>query len=128
MSVASDLVNVLERNPWVAAAVPGGCHPLVLPQGCALPAVRYQVIDSPLEATHDGPTSLTHPRIQLTVHARTYAECEQAAKAIRLTLHGQRRMGLGPTLLANEGIDDYDTELRQYMRHIDVIAWREGEH
>jgi hypothetical protein len=110
----------------VAAAVTGGLHPLVLPQGCALPAIRYQMIDNPLEATHDGPTSLEHPRIQLTIHAATHAACEQASKALKLALHAQRRMGQAASFVTNE-IDDYDTELRQFMRHVDVIAWREGD-
>lgn len=126
MSVASDLVTVLRNTHSVAVAVPGGIHPLVLPQGCTLPAIRYQVIDDPQEATHDGPTTLEHPRIQLTVHALTHAECERAGQAIKLTLHGQRRIG-GASFMANGGIDDYDMELRQYMRHMDVIVWREME-
>lgn len=126
MSTTTDLVALLRNNPWVSAAVPGGFHPLVLPQGTTLPAIRYQQIDNPLEATHDGPTTLEHPRVQLTVHAKSHAEVERAAKALKLALHAQRRMGPGPSFVVNE-VDGYDTELRQYMRHVDVIAWREGE-
>lgn len=126
MSLASDLVAVLRNAPWMAAAVPGGIHPLVLPQGCTLPAIRYQMIDNPVEATHDGPTALEHPRIQLTIQAATYAEIERAAKGLRLVLHAQRRTGQGPVFVVNE-VDDYDVELRQYVRHVDVIVWREGE-
>lgn len=122
--MTSNLVTRLRNNPWVAAQTPGGIHPLVLPQGCGLPAIRYQQIDNPLEATHDGPTTLEHPRIQLTIQALTYAEIERVTKALRLALHAQRLAG--PTFVVNV-IDDYDTELRQYVRHVDVIAWREGE-
>lgn len=122
-SIVVDLVTALENTAAVAALVGARIYPLTLPQKVTLPAIRYQLIDSPLDMSHSGPTDLVHPRIQLSVHAATHLAASQVIWALKTALHGRTIVG-GPSFV-EEGPEDYEPETQQFMQHLDVIIWRE---
>lgn len=124
MSVTTDLVAVLQALPAVTALLGERVYPLTLPQGVTLPALWYQQIDDPPELSHSGPAAISHPRVQLTIHAATYAAALAVAAVLRATLHGSARWGPGcASWIANEW-DDYDPETQHFIRIVDVIVWR----
>lgn len=65
-------------------------HPLRLPDAPTFPAITYQEIDAPIDATHDetAANALTHSRYQFDAWSTTYAGSVALAKAIFDTLHG----------------------------------------
>lgn len=65
-------------------------YPQDLPQGVTLPAITYQLVSNPVEATHDESpgSSLSHPRVQITAWSTTHLGSVTLAAAIFSALHG----------------------------------------
>jgi hypothetical protein len=124
MSATTDLVHVLKALPSLTALVGERIYPVTLPQGVTLPAIRYMQIDNPPELSHSGSSELSHPRIQLTAVASTYATAEAIAEALKLALHGSQRWGPGCVSWIASDVDGYEPETGLYMRHVDVLMWR----
>lgn len=124
MSVTTDLVNVIRALPTLTALVGERFYPLTLPQNVVLPAIRYQQISEPPELTHSGPADISRPRIQLTIHASTYATAAAIGAALRAALHGSQRWGAGRVSWIENEWDEYEPDLEQYVRFVDVMIWR----
>ena len=122
-SIVADLVSALENAAAVSALVGARIYPLTLPQGVTLPAIRYQLISSPLDASHSGATALEHPRIQFSVYASTHLTASRVSRAVSNALHAKEIAG-GPSFV-DLGPEDYDPETELFIRHLDVTIWRE---
>jgi len=115
VSYVTDLVAYLQAMPAIAALVGTRIYPLVIPQRDTLPALRYQRIDTPRERSHSGSSHLAHPRIQLSVHALTYAETEAIATVLRTVLDGTAGVPrAGACAIVNE-VDDYDPDSNGFL-------------
>ncbi len=128
MTVEEDLVRVLQVNAGVSALVSERIYALSLPQRVTLPAIRYQVISTSPEVAHNGPSGLQRNRIQLTVHAATYASAQAVAGALRRALDGRKGLfGPGTCCFVTNDLADYDVDSRHFMRHVDVEPWHREE-
>ncbi len=122
--VEADLVRYLEANAGVSALVGDRIYPLMIPERATLPAIRYQGISMGSEVAHTGPSGLARHRIQLTVHAATYAIAQAVATALRRALDGKKGMfGAGSSCLVANDVPAYEEESGQYLRHVDVEPW-----
>lgn len=120
----SDLLAVLEGNAGVSALVGARIYPLILPQRVTLPAIRYQVISTLPQPTHNGASGLRQYRIQLSVHAATYSAAQAVAEALHTALDGKKAVfGSGTSCTVANDVPGYDEESGQYMRHVDVEPW-----
>lgn len=119
-----DLVAVLAANVGVSALVGARIYPLILPQRVTLPAIRYQVISTIPQPTHNGASGLRQYRIQLSVHATTYSSAQAVAEALYTALDAKKAVfGSGTSCTVVNDVPDYDEESGQYMRHVDVAPW-----
>ena len=84
------LYGKLSTTAGITALCSTRIYPLDLPPSVTLPAVTYQIIDAPIEATHDeaAGSSLVYARHQITSWATTYAASVALAKQIHLALQG----------------------------------------
>lgn len=120
----SDLLAVLEGNAGVSALVGARIYPLILPQRVTLPAIRYQVISTIPQPTHNGASGLRQYRIQLSVHAATYSAAQAVAEALHTALDAKKAVfGSGTSCTVANDVPGYDEESGQYMRHVDVEPW-----
>ncbi len=124
MSMEADLLAVLEANAGVSALVGARIYPMVLPQRVTLPAIRYQVISTIPQPTHNGPSGLRQYRLQLSVHAATYSSAQAVAEALYTALDGKKAIfGSGTSCTVVNDVSDYEETSGQYMRHVDVQPW-----
>jgi hypothetical protein len=80
-SFGEAFMTLLTAEPSVAAVMPGGIWPLVLPPDADLPAVRMTgASEVPIQTT-EGPSTPEH-RIQLDCYADTYTGAEDLHAAI----------------------------------------------
>ena len=62
--------------------------PGLIPAKTPLPAVGFQVIGTTRDNTQDGPDGLPARRLQLTIDAISWDDCEKVSNALRILLHG----------------------------------------
>lgn len=84
------LVTRLTTTAAVTALIGTRMHPLRLPDTPAFPAITYQAISAPINATMDESSgnALTHARYQVDCWAINYAGSVALAKAVFDALHG----------------------------------------
>lgn len=120
----ADLLAVLEANVGVSALVGARIYPMILPQRVTLPAIRYQVISTIPQPTHNGASGLRQYRIQLSVHAATYSAAQAVAEALHAALDGKKAIfGSGTSCTVANDVPGYEEESGQYVRHVDVEPW-----
>jgi len=125
--MASDLYARLTA----IAPLPGGWHPLRIPDGAALPAGVYQRISGvPYATTHGGGTDLKSRRFQLTVYSERYEEGRVAAATVAAALNGTRSAWASgedvSAMLADEA-EDVDPDPRGLFRQrVDVMLGSEA--
>lgn len=118
------LVAILEADAGVGALVSARIYPLELPERVTLPAIRYQRISTSPEAAHTGDSGLARARLQLTVHAATYASAAAVAEALRAALHGKKGLfGAGSASFVANDVSDREETSGQYVRHVDIEVW-----
>lgn len=89
--IQTDLLAYLKAQCPTAANRVYHSH---LPQTVTLPALTYQVIDQPRELSHNGPTGLAMPNIQVDTWAALPSTAATLAREVRLALDGyQGTMG-----------------------------------
>lgn len=61
-------------------------YPLAVPEsGAVYPNVVYQTISTVQIRSHEG-VEMERPRVQLSVHAKTYIQCVQTAQTVKSAL------------------------------------------
>jgi len=134
IDVEQALVYKLVNTTAVSNLVGTRVHALRLPDTATLPAVTYQEISAPIEATHDEATTnaLTHSRHQFSAWATSYSACVALAKAIFDTLHGFSGVVTSgadsftiQACLRAARRKDFDPETGLYWISQDFITWYE---
>ncbi|MBI2758792.1 MAG: DUF3168 domain-containing protein [Chloroflexi bacterium] len=106
-------------------------YPQQLPQGVTLPAIRYQKISDPSDATMTGPSALRHPRYQLDCYAdgdNAYLSAAALADQVITALDGYSGVMSGITVFASfqqDTRDNYDTETGRFWQSVDLIIWHQ---
>ncbi len=120
----SVLVAYLEANPGVSALVAGRIYPQRLPPRVTLPAIRYQRISTRPEVAQTGPSNLGRVRVQLTVHAATYAGAAAVVTALRRALDGTKGLfGAGTSCFVINDLAGVEDESGQFVRYVDIEPW-----
>lgn len=128
--IEEDFVKYLGDDPEVSGIVADRIEPLTRDPNTPLPAIVYQVIDTPREESHAGPSGLAHPRIQLGCISKSYMEAKEIAKAIRFSVDGFRGSMNGRTIFrakVDGEQDDHDSVAEEYRRIVDVVLWHREE-
>jgi len=104
-------------------------YPSALPQGVALPAIRYFLVSDPPEHTHSGPSQLHHPKYQLdcvAVGDEGYRDAHRLASQVIALCDGYAGLMGDYTVHAgfkDEKRDNYDPETGRHTAQVDVILW-----
>ena len=102
--------------------------PFRIPLNAALPAVAYQVIDSPLKKSHTGSSHLARSRVQFTCHGETLLQAEAVAAQIATCWDGVRGNFLGLRLdgaFPESARQEYSETHEAAVVRLDVIFWHE---
>lgn len=120
MAVLETLVyQVLRDHAGVSALVSGRVYPLMLPQGCALPAISYQRVSTDHVASMDGYSGLERVRVQIDVMASTYA----GAKALATQVMSAMNSTLLFKCVPDSQIDMLENDESTYRVSIDFMVW-----
>lgn len=87
-AIGISLFSHLSGHAGLAALVDSRVYPIVAPQDPERPYLTYQLISRESEPTHDGPSGLDNPRLQIDTWASTYVEAGQVAKQVRAAMDG----------------------------------------
>ena len=120
MTIETDVFSRLTTFPGLTALVGTRCYPVRLPQNPILPAVSFFKVSNPRVFSHDGDSSLQHPRYQFSSWAETYAEAWAVAEQIRLAMQGEWGAGIG---IYRNAVDLFDTEAEWYHIPVDIEIW-----
>jgi len=109
MSFDADFRRFLIDDPGVGEIIGDRLYPLVLPQGCILPAATYQEISGTRDHTMDGPSGIASLRVQITTFAVEKKLAKELANRIRLALDGAYGLlGAGTSVQRIELLDAHD--------------------
>jgi|WetSurSiteA1Bulk_404760.scaffolds.fasta_scaffold19697_2 hypothetical protein len=78
----------LLSDPTVFGLVATRIYPSMLPQAVTLPAISYFRVSTGRLLSHDGPSGLEHPLLQLDMWAESYDVAKALAAAVREALDG----------------------------------------
>ena len=112
----------------VAALIGTRMYALILPQNPTMPALTYTIFGAGGILSHDGPSGLENPTVQIDAWGTTYSDAFELAEAVRVRLNGYS--GLLDTVHA-QGIflvrkrDSYENESELYRRSTDFELWNE---
>ena len=101
------------------------------PQETAKPYLVINKIDGPREHSHDGSSSLAHPRFQLTAFAETYSGAKNIISAVQTALQGYSgTMGGESGVAVGAVLYEDETDLERggqglYGVSADYIIWHE---
>jgi hypothetical protein len=112
----------------ISALIGSRYYPIRLPERVTYPAVQYQRISGPRVRSHTGPSSLAHPRFQLTVWATSYASAKAVATQLRIALDGFKGTLSGirvDEIRLESDRDDYDEGTNLYRIDLDFIIWHQ---
>ena len=134
--MAIDLEQALTYKLSNTAAIQTICgtriYPQDLPPVVTLPAITYQLISAPIEATHDetAGASLVHPRYQINAWAGTAGGAAALAAAVHTALHGFKGIITSgantfniQSCLRVDKRSDKDTDTGLYWRSQDFMIW-----
>lgn len=130
MTIEEALYSYLSTYAGLTASVGTRIYPNVIPSDASLPAVAYQRISTARVRSHEGPSNLSHTRIQFTCVADSYSAVKSVADQIRAALDGYR--GTMSTLrvdgvsIENE-IADYVETSDLYIQRLDALIWHYEE-
>jgi hypothetical protein len=102
--------------------------PMVLDEGCALPAARYQLIDNStghnLEGGSDG---LFAARVQIDIYSTDQAQTQTLADAVRVALDGYTDVMLGSTalnaLMFDNELESFEDDRKLHVRTLDFMVF-----
>jgi hypothetical protein len=76
-------VSTIQEQFVAQMAGVAAAHPIIAPQGTALPYVTYQRISSNVNNVLSGPPSIDNTRLQVDVWAGNYAAVQTLAAAVK---------------------------------------------
>jgi hypothetical protein len=111
----------------IGASADARLYPMVLAEGCDLPACRYQMIDTVqghvLEGHNEG---LYASRVQIDVYSTKRAETASLAQNLKDALDGLTDTTLGTTpingLLLDNELESYEDGRKLHVRTLDFIV------
>lgn len=129
MSVQAVMTALVRARP-VSDLVGDRVYPMALPASPTpvLPAITLQRVSTTRVHSQDGPSGLARPRVQVTSWAKTYAQADALAAAVREALDGLQTNGDGGTIqgvFSAEDRDIYDSDLKIPGRSVDFLVWHE---
>jgi hypothetical protein len=86
--IESALRTRILGDAGISALIGTRIFPLILPQATSFPALTYQRISGERMHSHDGPSGLAGPRIQIDTWATSYIGAKQLADLIRQRIDG----------------------------------------
>lgn len=120
MAVLETLVyQVLRDNAGVAAVVSGRIYPLILPQGCILPAISYERVSTSPVVSLSGFSNLESARVQIDCMASTYSAAKGLAALVFTAMNSAtlfKSVPLGQT-------DILENDTMTYRVSMDFSAW-----
>jgi hypothetical protein len=144
----NDLVIEDELRTWVeavpaASGVGAKCYPWgEVPQGETYPHVSYFRVSGNRVRSLNGPSGVSHPRIQLDFWGRTYASARTLADAVRLAIEtfvaDERTAGRVPkfvtggrplqSVIVHDATDaaeepEHGDEVSEHRVTLDVTIW-----
>lgn len=125
-AIEQNLFTYLSTYAGLTALISTRIYPNHILQGATLPNVTYFRVSTPRVASHDSSSigsELSHPRIQFSSWATTYASCKAINDQLRKALQGNPTVtGIQSSLSADEVIRyEPDTELFHGVN--DFIVW-----
>ena len=122
MSFEADLKSHLQGGAAVAALLQDRFHPLVRPEGGALPAATYTLIYADPLANLDGMDgSLRNIRVQIDTWAQSFSAVVGLADAIRSRMNTAASTFTSVVLPTQ--FDDYEPDTRLYRRMQEFSCW-----
>lgn len=94
-------------------------HPMVAPQGIALPYVTYQRVASTVHNVLSGPPSIDNARIQVDVWASAYADVQTLAQSI---IQAMQAWSVQNVLLSN--YDLYEQDVKVFRVLLEFSIWQ----
>ena len=131
MIIEEALYTYLSTHAGLSALVSTRVYPVVMPQGCTLPAVTYQKIDGPRVHAMGSDAGLAHPRFQVSCWGSTYKSTKDVAAQVRAalqdytgTMGGAGGVSVGGVFLDDEN-DLFDDAAGTGVYHValDFIVW-----
>lgn len=86
VEIETGIYQRLTNDSSVSALVSTRVYPVLLPQGCDVPAIRYTNISRPPVNHKKGASGLTQSRIQVDCYDKTYEGAKTLGKAVRLAM------------------------------------------
>lgn len=119
--IGADIFSLLRANSAVVALVGDRIYPLVRPQGSALPAIVFTVVDDlPVNSLGGATSGLVDALVQFDCYAKTYVSAHAVAKAVSDML--SKRVA-DPAAVRQAKRDGYEDETELYRVSMDFSMW-----
>jgi Protein of unknown function (DUF3168) len=114
------------------SAITTRVHPGSVPQGAALPAIVFNLIDGAPTYTDDGETGLASSRVQIDCWAASYPQAKRLARAVKASLSAF--VGTSGGIAFQYILLDTERDLREaginaddypFRTSLDFIVWHE---
>jgi hypothetical protein len=94
-----------------------------------LPCITFQMIGARAEYTHDEPTNMQDPVVQIDLWAKlsSYGELSALRTAVLNRLYAADSPGYRYFLVTNDGTDLTEAEARIARKMIEAIVWYDRE-
>lgn len=109
-ALGEQLRALIVADPAIVALVVGRVFPGKLPQGVAMPAIRYTVVSDVPSLTFDGAGELRRARVQVDAYAKRYLDAQALADALEGAVGGSQSDWL--LVARRDGYED-ETELHR---------------
>lgn len=100
--------------------------PLRAPDDFSAPFVIYQKITGKREQSHEGDSSLVHPRIQYSCWGINYGSAKLVSRQVVKALHAFKGVVSGVDIQfveVDSEVDTFDEDTKLYRVLVDVIVW-----
>lgn len=120
MAILETLIyQTLRDHGGISALVSGRVYPLMLPQGCSLPAISYQRVSTDYIVSVGGYSGLERVRIQIDVMASTYAVSKALANQVVTAMNSTLLFKCIPEMQ----MDILENDTMTYRVSMDFMAW-----
>lgn len=117
--IEKTIYSELIAAPALTALISTRVYPLVLPEGCARPAIVIQKISTDGFNSLDGANDLEYPRFQFSCYGESYSSAVSVALQLKEAVKGS---ALLKEYLSSER-DDYEPETKLFRRTVDFMIW-----
>ena len=123
MTFEADLKSHLQSDATVSGLLNDRIHPMVVPEGSAMPCATYTPVFGTPQVSLSGFTSgKVRYLVQIDVWGATYQSVGQVALAIRDRLNVAAAT-FTSIVTAYPQFDDYEPATKRYRRSIEVACW-----